>query len=58
MNASKVTTLAAIVCLFLSIALVLGYALTRDKPLGEGYKSASEYGGEFTLNSDKGKVSL
>lgn len=38
--------------------MILAYALTRDKPLGEGYKLASEYGGDFTLQSDKGEVSL
>ncbi|MBS9777354.1 MAG: SCO family protein [Gammaproteobacteria bacterium] len=58
MSTSKVFTVSAVICLFLSVGLILGYALTRDKPLGEGYKLASEYGGEFTLNSDKGKVSL
>ncbi len=58
MKTSQITRWSVVICLMLSIAMILAYALTRDKPLGEGYKLASEYGGEFTLQSDKGAVSL
>lgn len=58
MKSVQIAKLSAVVCLFLSLMMVLGYALTRDKPLGEGYKLASEYGGEFTLQSNTGQVSL
>lgn len=58
MKTTQIAKWAAVACLLLSVTLVLAYALTRDKPLGEGYKLASEYGGEFTLQSDKGEVSL
>ncbi len=58
MKPSQIAKWSAIICFGLSIAMILAYALTRDKPLGEGYKLASEYGGEFTLQSDKGPVSL
>lgn len=58
MKVKQVTTGAAVIALLLSVMMILGYALTRDKPLGEGYKLASEYGGEFTLQSDTGVVSL
>ncbi len=53
MKPSQIAKWSAMICLGLSIAMILAYALTRDKPLGEGYKLASEYGGEFTLQSDK-----
>ncbi|PID63887.1 MAG: electron transporter [Gammaproteobacteria bacterium] len=41
----------------------VGYAISyvtfgRDRPLGESYKQVSEYGGDFTLATDKGKLSL
>lgn len=58
MKAGQIIKLAAVGCLALSVTMVLAFALTHDKPLGEGYKLASEYGGEFTLQSDKGEVSL
>lgn len=58
MKTKHIAIASAAVCAVLSVMLILGYALTRDKPLGEGYKLASEYGGEFTLQSDKGQVSL
>lgn len=58
MKTAQIAKWAAVVCLVLSVTIILAYVLTRDKPLGEGYKLASEYGGEFTLQSDKGEVSL
>lgn len=58
MKAAQIAKLAAVACLALSATMILAFALTHDKPLGEGYKLASEYGGEFTLQSDKGEVSL
>lgn len=58
MNSVKIAKISAGICLLLSIAMVIGYIVTKDKPLGEGYRLASEYGGEFTLNSNKGRVSL
>ncbi|PIE44878.1 MAG: hypothetical protein CSA45_05005 [Gammaproteobacteria bacterium] len=58
MNTIKIARWAAVIALLLSIALVLAYILSRDRPLGEGYRLASDYGGEFTLQSDRGEVSL
>ncbi len=44
---------------FLAVAYAIAYVtLGRDRPLGEGYKQAYKYGGDFTLTTDKGKVSL
>lgn len=40
------------------MGLGIVYLTTVEKPIGEKYKPAYEYGGEFTLNSHKGKVSL
>lgn len=58
MKTNKVATIIAVVCVALSLAIIIGYAASRDRPLGEKRKLASEYGGEFTLQSDKGPVSL
>lgn len=58
MKTATIAKLAAVICLALSLTMILAFALTRDRPLGEGYKLASEYGGEFTLQSDQGEVSL
>lgn len=44
---------------FLLILLIISaYILGRDLPLGEQYKSIKNYGGEFTLQSGDGSVSL
>lgn len=40
------------------LGLGIFYATTVEKPLDEGYKPVYEYGGEFTLQSHKGAVSL
>lgn len=58
MQVKQITKIAAVIALSLSVAIIMSYILTRDKPLGEGYKLASAYGGEFILQSDQGEVSL
>ncbi len=58
MKPEQIAKLTAVICLVLSIVMVMGYIVTRDRPLGEGHRLASDYGGEFTLKSDTGNVSL
>lgn len=58
MKAESIAKISAVVCVIVSILLVAFYIITLDRPLGEGYKRASDYGGEFVLKSDKGEVAL
>lgn len=58
MKTASIAKLSAVICLLLSLLIVIAYIVTRDRPLGEGHRLASDYGGEFTLQSHKGRVSL
>ncbi len=58
MKTASIAKLSAVVCLSLSLLIVIAYIATRDRPLGEGHRLASDYGGEFTLQSHQGRVSL
>ena len=58
MDTKKIVKISAVISLLLSVTMVVSYIYHRDKPLGEGYKAASEYGGDFSLRSNKGMVSL
>lgn len=39
-------------------ALVIFYAISIERPFGEGYKSVEDYGGEFKLKSYDGDIEL
>lgn len=58
MKAPQIAKLAAVICALFSITMIIAYVLDRDRPLGEGYKLAKDYGGEFTMQSDQGEISL
>ncbi len=58
MKPQTIAKISAVVALVVAAAVSIGYVLERDRPLGEGYKQVSEYGGDFTLTTDKGKQSL
>lgn len=54
----KLIKIGGIALLLLSLAAVVAYVLDRDRPLGEEFKQAKDYGGDFTMQSDKGPLSL
>lgn len=58
MKKSKIQLIATIVGALLVVSILLAYVFGRDLPIGEQYKSIENYGGEFTLQSGDGPVSL
>lgn len=58
MNQSKTTKIILAFTSILIIGLITFYFSTSTLPLGEKYKSIDHYGGEFTLQSADGPVSL
>lgn len=49
MEAEKVIKIAGGALFALAVATVIAFFATLDRPLGEGYKQAKDYGGEFTM---------
>lgn len=58
MKAEHVFKIAGGALFALAVATAIAFVMTLDRPLGEGYKQAKDYGGEFTLQSDKGTIRL
>lgn len=58
MKAENYIKIAGVGVLTLVVTVVITFLATLDRPLGEGYKQAKDYGGDFTMQSDKGPVSL
>lgn len=58
MQKTKIQYIATIIAFLLVVSILLAYVFGRDLPIGEQYKSIENYGGEFTLQSGDGEVSL
>lgn len=58
LSASQKNKLGLVATIISMMGLGIFYATTVEKPLDEGYKPVYEYGGDFTLQSLNGSVSL
>jgi len=58
MNESRILKISIFAAIFFSIFIVVFYATTSTRPIGEKYKSLSELGGPFTLETKEGPFSL
>lgn len=54
----KVAKITMLLCLLTLVVMVTWYIVDRDRPLGERARAVYEYGGDFTLQTGHGDVSL
>lgn len=58
MNQSKVLKISIFAAVLFSILIIVFYATTTNRPIGEKYKPLSDLGGPFTLHTKEGPFSL
>ncbi|MBV7434051.1 SCO family protein [Cardiobacteriaceae bacterium TAE3-ERU3] len=54
----KLAKMIIAVCLVSLVAMVSLYVVNRDRPLGDRARAVYEYGGDFTLETSQGEISL